>query len=286
MMATRLGSRRTRAQMTQLTIYFVLSAGALFWLFPFIWMFLASIKPTEEIYTRFWPTRLTFEHYQLILRGGVALQRPFLRAFFNTVFVAGVETASIVFIAAITGYALGRLEFKWRDALNNFILYQMIFPGVLFLIPTFLLVLRLGLINTYAGMIIRFLTDATGVFLFTQFFKTIPQDLIDAARIDGAGEFTIIWRIMVPLSTSVTAFVALFNFMARWDEFLWNLIVVRDYNLMTLPVLLAVFTKGEYGDYPGAQMAAATILTLPILLLFMLFRRYFEEGIVTTGLKG
>ncbi len=286
MIGTWIRRRRNQRHLLEIAIYVLLTVGALFWLFPFIWMFLASIKPTEEIYTRFWPTRLTFEHYQLILRGGVALQRPFLRAFFNTLFVASVETASIVFIAAITGYALGRLEFRARDVLSNAILYQMIFPGILFLIPTFLLVLRLNLINTYAGMIIRFLTDATGVFLFTQFFKTIPQDLIDAARIDGAGEMTIIWRIMLPLSTSVTAFVALFNFMARWDEFLWNLIVVRDYNLMTLPVLLAVFTKGEYGNYPGAQMAAATILTLPILLLFMLFRRYFQEGIVTTGLKG
>ncbi len=279
-------SRKNRRHLTSVAIYAVLTAGALFWLFPFVWMFLASIKPTEEIYTRFWPTRLTLEHYRLVLQGGVALQRPFLRAFFNTLFVASVQTAAIVFIGAITGYALGRLEFRARDALFNAILYQMIFPGILFLIPTFLLVLRLNLINTYAGMIVRFLTDATGVFLFTQFFKTIPQDLIDAARMDGAGEFTIIWRIMIPLSASVTAFVAIFNFMARWDEFLWNLIVVRDYDLMTLPVLLAVFTKGEYGDYPGAQMAAATILTLPILLLFMLFRRYFEEGIVTTGLKG
>lgn len=268
-------------------IHLVLMAGVLFWLIPFVWMFLASLKPTEEIFTRFWPTRLTLEHYQLVFRGGTALRRPFLRSVFNNLFVAAVETAAMLIIGAITGYALGRLEFKGRKLLYNAILYQMVFPGVLFLIPTFLIVIRMRLINTYAGMIVRFLTDATAVFLFVQFFRTIPRDLIDAARVDGASELTILGRVMIPLSGSVTAFVALFNFQARWNEFLWNLIVAKDYDLMTLPVLLASFTH-EYGggQYAGARMAGATILTLPILILFLLSRSFFEEGIVTSGLKG
>ena len=278
--------RRLLRNVSQALIYLVLTVGVLFWLLPFAWMLLSSFKPTAEIFTRLWPTHFTLEHYQLIFRGGTALRRPFLRSVFNNLFVSAVETASIVVIGAVTGYALARLEFKGRNLLYNFVLYQMIFPGVLFLIPTFLLVLKLGLVNTYAGMIIRFLASATAVFLFAQFFKTIPSELLDAARIDGAGELTILWRIMIPLSGSVTAFVALFNFMARWDEFLWNLLVVRKYDLMTLPVLLATFTKGEYGGYPGAQMAGATVLVLPILILFLLFRRFFEEGIVTTGIKG
>lgn len=279
--------RRLLKNVSQALIHLVLTVGVLFWLLPFAWMFLASLKPTAEIFTRLWPTRLTLEHYQLILTGGTALRRPFLRSVFNNLFVSAAGTAAVVVIGAMTGYALGRLEFRGRNLLYNAVLYQMIFPGVLFLIPTFLLVLRLKLINTYAGMIIRFLTDATAVFLFVQFFKTIPRDLIDAARIDGAGEFTILWRIMIPLSGSVTAFVAIFTFMARWNEFLWNLIVVKKYELMTLPVLLASFTH-EYGggQYAGARMAGATVLTLPILILFLIFRRFFEEGIVTSGLKG
>ena len=279
--------RRLLKNVGQALIHLVLIVGVLFWLLPFAWMFLASLKPTAEIFTRLWPTRLTLEHYQLILTGGTALRRPFLRSVFNNLFVSAAGTAAVVVIGAMTGYALGRLEFRGRNLLYNAVLYQMIFPGVLFLIPIFLLVLRLKLINTYAGMIIRFLTDATAVFLFVQFFKTIPRDLIDAARIDGAGEFTILWRIMIPLSGSVTAFVAIFTFMARWNEFLWNLIVVKKYELMTLPVLLASFTH-EYGgqQYAGARMAGATVLTLPILILFLLLRRFFEQGIVTSGLKG
>ncbi len=278
--------RRLRSNIGQALIYLVLTVGVLFWLIPFAWMLFSSFKPTAEIFTRFWPTHFTLEHYQLIAAGGTALQRPFVRSVFNNLLVSVVATAAIVATGAMTGYALARVEFKGRRVLSGAILYQMIFPGVLFLIPTFLLVLEMGLFNSYAGMIVRFLTSATAVFLFAQFFRTIPQDLVDAARIDGAGELTILWRIMIPLAGSVTAFVALFNFMARWDEFLWNLIVVKEYDLMTLPVLLATFTKGEYGGYPGAQMAGATVLVMPILILFLLFRRFFEEGIVTTGLKG
>ena len=283
--------RRTKSRIApiigQSVIYIVLTAGVLFWLLPFAWMMLSSFKPTNEIFTRLWPTHFTLEHYKLVFAGGTALRRPFGRSLLNSFFVAGVETASIVFIGAITGYALSRFQFKGRTIIYNVILYQMIFPGVLFLIPIFLLVLKLRLINTYTGMMIRFLTDATAVFLFAQFFKTIPKDLIDAARIDGASPLKILWKIIIPLSTSVTSFVAIFNFMARWDEFLWNLIVVKKYNLMTMPVMLAMFTRGQYGDaYPGAQMAGATLLTLPILILFFSFRRFFQEGIVTTGLKG
>jgi len=278
--------KRWTNQLIMGSIYTVLTLGVAFWLLPFVWMVLASFKPTDEIFTRFWPTHITLEHYRLVFHGGVALRRPFMRAVFNSFLVAGVETISIVLTSALMGYALARLEFPGRQFLHNFVIYQMIFPGVLFLIPTFLIVLRLHLINTYGGMIVRFLTSATSVFLYTQFFKTIPRDFVDAARIDGAGELTIIRHIMLPLSTSVTAFIVIFEFMARWDEFLWNLIVVRDYNLMTLPVLLAVFTKGEYGGYPGEQMAAATILTAPILILFIIFRKQLVEGIVTFGLKG
>ena len=278
--------KQLRSNIGQALIYLVLTVGVFFWLIPFAWMLFSSFKPTAEIFTRFWPTHFTLDHYKLIAAGGTALKRPFVRSVFNNLFVSLVTTTAIVVTGAMTGYALARIDFKGRRLLSNAILYQMIFPGILFLIPTFLLVLSMGLFNTYSGMMIRFLASATAVFLYAQFFRTIPQDLVDAARIDGAGELTILWRVMIPLAGSVTAFVFLFNFMARWDEFLWNLIVVKEYNLMTLPVLLATFTKGEYGGYPGAQMAGATVLVMPILILFIVFRRFFEEGIVTTGLKG
>lgn len=268
-------------------IYVILSVGLIFMAFPYVWMVLASFKIPSEIYSRFFPTRFTLEHYKMVFAGGTSgLQNPFIKSIFNSLVVSTTATVSVVFFGAITGYALARLQFRGRNFLNHFILFQMLFPAILFLIPRFLLMLNLQSINTYQGMFLPFLMNAWAIFLFTQFFKAIPQELIDAARIDGCSELRIVFSIMVPLSKSVTAIVAIFTFMTMWDEFLWYLIVTKDYDLMPLSVLLGLFTKGEYSSYPGIQTAGATLLTLPILALFFLFRRYFSEGITMTGLKG
>ncbi len=271
----------------QVIIYIILSMGLIFMAFPYVWMVLASFKIPSEIYSRFFPTRFTLEHYKMVFAGGTSgLQNPFIKSIFNSLVVSTTATVSVVFFGAITGYALARLEFRGRNFLNHFILFQMLFPAILFLIPRFLLMLNLQSINTYQGMFLPFLMNAWAIFLFTQFFKAIPQELIDAARIDGCSELRIVFSIMVPLSKSVTAIVAIFTFMTMWDEFLWYLIVTKEYDLMPLSVLLGLFTKGEYSSYPGIQTAGATLLTLPILALFFLFRRYFSEGITMTGLKG
>ena len=268
-------------------VYILLSVGLIFMAFPYVWMVLASFKIPSEIYSRFFPTRFTLEHYKMVFSGGsTGLQNPFIKSIFNSLVVSTTATVSVVFFGAITGYALARLQFRGRNFLNHFILFQMLFPAILFLIPRFLLMLNLQSINTYQGMFLPFLMNAWAIFLFTQFFKAIPQELIDAARIDGCSELRIVFSIMVPLSKSVTAIVAIFTFMTMWDEFLWYLIVTKEYDLMPLSVLLGLFTKGEYSSYPGIQTAGATLLTLPILALFFLFRRYFSEGITMTGLKG
>jgi multiple sugar transport system permease protein len=271
-------------------VYVVLTVGTIFWVYPLLFMVFGSLKPSEHINTQFFPTEITLEHYRLIFAGGTGFNRPFGTAILNSLLVSVVDTGAIVLTSAMAAYALARLEFPGRRSLYNVILFQMLFPGVLFLIPTFLLVKSLGMVGSQSGMIIRFLTSATGVFLYYQFFRTIPQDLIDAARVDGANELRIIWRVVLPLSISVTAFIVLFNFMARWSELLWDLIVsAGNSQAMTLSVLLGTFVGGAgYGDseYLGAQLAGATILTLPIIIMFIIFRRYFREGIATTGLKG
>ena len=268
-------------------VYILLSVGLIFMAFPYVWMVLASFKIPSEIYSRFFPTRFTLEHYKMVFSGGsTGLQNPFIKSIFNSLVVSTTATVSVVFFGAITGYALARLQFRGRNFLNHFILFQMLFPAILFLIPRFLLMLNLQSINTYQGMFLPFLMNAWAIFLFTQFFKAIPQELIDAARIDGCSELRIVFSIRVPLSKSVTAIVAIFTFMTMWDEFLWYLIVTKEYDLMPLSVLLGLFTKGEYSSYPGIQTAGATLLTLPILALFFLFRKYFSEGITMTGIKG
>ena len=271
----------------KLLTYLLLSLGLVPMVFPYIWMVLASFKVPAEIFDRFIPTSLTLEHYRMIfMMGSTGSANPFIRALANSLLVSSVTTLSVVIFGAITGYALARLRFKGRNLLNNFILFQMLFPVVLFLIPRFLLVTKLGWINTYQGMIAPFMMSAWAIFLFRQFFRTIPQELIDAARIDGCSELRIIFQVMLPLSKSVTIIVAVFTFMSMWDEFLWYLIVTKDYNLMPLSVLLGLFTKGEYSSYPGIQTAGATLLTIPILIIFFSFRKFFTEGIAISGIKG
>jgi multiple sugar transport system permease protein len=267
--------------------YGVLTVGLLAIVFPYIWMVLASLKIPEEIYTRFLPTRLTLEHYRMVFSlEATGSQNPFLRAILNSLIVSVSATVSVVVTSAIAGYALARLQFPGRNLLNSLVLLQMLFPAVIFLVPRFLIILKLGWVNSYTGMMAPFLVSPWAIFLMTQFFRTIPQELIDAARLDGCSELRIVFRIMLPLSSSVTLIVAIFTFMHTWDEFLWYLIVTKDYNLMPLSVLLGLFTRGEYSGYPGIQTAGATLLTIPMLLLFFLFRRFLAQGIVMTGMKG
>ncbi len=267
-------------------IYLILTIGLFFAIFPYIWMVLSSFKISEEIYTQFIPTKLTLDNYAFILKGGTGQQRNFLSGVMNSFIVAIIPTISVIFFGVLTAYSFRRLKIWGYKIYENFLIYQMLFPGVLFLVPLFLLMRDWGQINTYTAMIIRYLVDPWAIFIYIQFFKTIPESLLESARIDGASELQIIFKIMLPLSKTTTAIVALFTFMARWSEFLWPLIVNKDYVKMPLSVLLALFTKGEYLTYPGIQMAGATLLTLPIVILFLIFRKHFEEGINFTGLKG
>ena len=159
-------------------IYIILSVGLIFMAFPYVWMVLASFKIPSEIYSRFFPTRITLEHYKMVFAGGTTgLQNPFIKSIFNSLVVSTTATVSVVFFGAITGYALARLQFRARNFLNHFILFQMLFLAILFLIPRFLLMLNLQSINTYQGMFLPFLMNAWATFLFTQFFKAIPQEL-------------------------------------------------------------------------------------------------------------
>jgi len=267
-------------------VYLVLIAGLFLSIFPYFWMVLSSFKVSGEIYTRLWPTKLTLSNYAFILKGGTGQERNFAGSIVNSLIISLIPTMSVVFFGMLTAYALRRIKIWGYQFYENLIVYQMLFPGVLFLIPLFLMMRDWGMINKFSGMIMRYLIDPWAIFIYVQFFKTIPESLLEAARIDGASEFKIITRIMLPLSKTTTAIVVLFTFMARWSEFLWPLIVNKDYGKMPLSVLLALFTKGEYQTYPGVQMAGATLLTLPIVILFLAFRKYFEEGISFTGLKG
>lgn len=270
--------RIRKKKMIEIIIVIALFAGMLLWIYPYLWMILSSLQPSDEIFKKFWPTHFTLRHYTFLFSTSERLERPFGRALMNSFLVAGSRTIGILFSSVIVAYALAKLKFRGRQLLFNVVLYQMLFPGVMFIIPLFVLMLKLRLVDTYPAMIIHALMSAWAIFLITQSFKTVPHDYIDAARLDGASEFWIVFRLMVPICKSIVSIVALFTFISAWDDFLWPLIVVKDYYKMPMAVLIACF-KHEYTEEVGALLAASTLQTIPMVALFIIFRKNFISGI-------
>ncbi|MFY9403805.1 MAG: carbohydrate ABC transporter permease [Defluviitoga tunisiensis] len=262
-------------------LHIVMFGLALIWLYPYIWLFLASVKPSAEIYTRFWPTKFTLEHFRFILESAERMNRPFVRAFFNSLFVSVTVTLCVLISSAIIAFALSKYKFKAREGIFNFIIFQMVFPGFMFTIPMYILIRNLNLLNSYGALILPSIMSGWGIFMLTQSFKGTPNDYIEAAKMDGASDFFVIFRIMVPLNNSAMAIVGLFTFIGIWDNFMWPLIVIQDYNKMPLSVLLATFNH-EYGAYVGPIMAGSVIQTIPMVLIFIIFRKAFLQGISMT----
>ncbi|WP_121959570.1 carbohydrate ABC transporter permease [Petrotoga sp. 9T1HF07.CasAA.8.2] len=259
-------------------LHIVMFFLSLIWLYPYAWLFLASVKPSAEIYTRFLPTRFTLEHFRFILESAERMNRPFIRAFFISLFVSITVTVCVIITSAIISFALSKYRFKAREGIFNFIIFQMVFPGFMFTIPLYILMRNMHLLNSLAALIVPFIMSGWGIFMMTQSFRGTPNDYIEAAKIDGAGDLFIIFRIMLPLNNSVMAIVGLFTFIGVWDNFMWPLIVIQDYYKMPLSVLLASFNH-EYGAYIGPVMAGSVIQTLPMVLIFIIFRKAFLQGI-------
>ncbi|SEP16066.1 multiple sugar transport system permease protein [Halogranum amylolyticum] len=266
----------------QILAYVVLTLGVVLPVFPFALMVSMSFKPTNEIYSlNVIPTDFTLAHYRFLLENV-----PIARQFLNSVIVTGAVVVSVVITSCIVAYSLAKLDWFGRDITYNFILATMMIPGVLLLIPQFVVIVWLGWVNSYEAMIAPFAISSFGIFLLTQFFKQFPDSLIDAARMDGCNELDIIFRIILPNSMPAIATVAIFTFMNRWNQMLWDLIVVKNESMYTLPVSITLFAKtGLYGNSMGPLMAGATLLALPTILLFLLLRRYFIKGVTMSGLK-
>ncbi|TZE82421.1 carbohydrate ABC transporter permease [Calorimonas adulescens] len=248
-------------------------------MYPYVYMILNSLAPWDQVDRRIIPTGLTLKSYIWLLFGGTdVMPRPWLRAFANSMIVTVSSTFLMMVTAILVAYALSKLVFKGKKTINNVIMFQMFYPSIILLIPTFILVRKLGLYDTYWGMIIPKSVSLWAIFMYTNFFKAIPNELIEAAKIDGANEIKILFKIVLPMSKSITTVIFLFLFMERWVELLWDMLVVHNQNLLTLNVMLAQMF-GPYGAYPGPMYAASVILTLPILILFIIFSKNFKEGI-------
>ena len=266
----------------RIALYVALGIAALTFIYPFLWMASSTLKSSAEFGTlSLIPDNITFENYKTMWS-----RAPFGRALLNSVFVAGTITASVLVFGSITAYALARLNFPGRGALNAATIAVLLVPGQLTLIPLYTLIVQLGLIDTYTALITPYLFNATGILMLRQFFLQIPQSLIDSARMDGMGELSILFRIFWPLSRPPLAIVAIFTFMGSWNEVLWPLLVVRDQQTMTLPQLLTVFALGGGAGTVGVSLAASMVLVIPVVIAYMFLQRYFIESMAGSGVKG
>ncbi|MBE0008529.1 MULTISPECIES: carbohydrate ABC transporter permease [unclassified Arthrobacter] len=278
--------RRRRTPMQQrprLWLYVVLGLGMIAMIMPFVWMILGSFKTTAEIRQyplNFWPLEPTLDNYTELF-----VRLDFATFFTNSLVVAVFVTAGNIVFSSMVGYALAKLDFAGKKVLFMLVLGTLMVPGVVTFVPLFVLTANLGLVNSYPGLILPFLIAPLGVFLMRQFMLSLPDDLIEAARIDGASEWRIFLRVIMPLCGPAVATLTILTFLASWNNFLWPLVVATSEDRYTLPVALALYSVGQNAAEYGLMMAGAVVVVLPILLIFVLLQKYFVQGIALTGIK-
>lgn len=261
----------------------VLVAGAILVAAPLVWMFSASFMPAGEasaVPPRLIPSRITLENYRELFTR-LALGRSFL----NSIIVAFSATALSLLINSMAGYAFAKLRFPHRDHLFRMLIAGLAIPSQVSMLPLFLLMKYLGLVNTYWGVIIPSMASIFGIFLVRQYMMSIPDELLDAARVDGASEFRIYWSVVLPLARPVLATLAIFTFMGTWNDFMWPLIILNDARRYTLPVAIANLS-GEHVQDIELMMASAVLTLLPVLVLFVALQRQYIAGITAGSVKG
>ncbi len=259
-----------------------LGLGAALMVLPYYWMVISSLKPPEELFTyppRFTVLRPTIKPYVELFT-----LLPMARSLFNSVFVAGAVTLSNLFFGSLAGYAFAKLRFPGRDAIFLALISAMMIPWQVFLIPGFVIVRTLGWLNTFWALIIPNLAMPFGIFLCRQYIVSIPDGLIEAARIDGYNELGIYWRVIVPLITPALATLAIFTFLSQWNSFVWPLIVTQSSQMRTVPLIIAVL-NGQFGANFAMIMAGSLVVTLPMLMVFLIFQRQFIRGVFLTSIR-
>jgi ABC-type sugar transport system, permease component len=274
---------RRRIEWSRGATYIALSIGLIITLMPFLWMLLGSFKTQGELLQRpitWWPEQATLDNYSRWLT-----QLDYGQFFFNSLVVALVVVAGNIVFCSMVAYALAKLDFPGKRVLFGLVLLMLMVPGVVTLVPMFVLVANMGLVNTYPALILPFLAGPLGVFLMRQFILGVPDALLEAARIDGAGEFRIFLRVVMPQCGPAIATLAILTFLGSWNNFLWPLVVAQTEQMYTLPVALSLYSVGSNGTYYGLLMAGSVLVVTPILILFLFLQRYFVQGITMTGLK-
>jgi multiple sugar transport system permease protein len=264
-------------------VYLVLGLGLLATLTPFLWMLLGSFKPEAELQRvppTWWPEAPGLQNFRELFD-----RLNFPQFFANSVVVAVSVTLGNLVFCSMLGYALAKLEFAGKRVLFGLVLGMLMVPGVVTFVPLFVLVSNLGLVNTFPGLILPFLAAPLGVFLMRQFISGLPDELLEAARIDGAGEWQIFSRVIMPLCGPPLATLGILTFLGSWNNFLWPLVVAQTEDKYTLPVALALYSVGQNATRYGLLLAGSVVVIAPVILLFILLQRFFVQGIATTGIK-
>lgn len=269
--------------LTKTFIYTFLIVGSLLMLLPFVWMLLTSIKPSYEVRVMppVWiPSEFRFENYAIAFE--VA---PFGRYFINSIIVTVLSTLGELMTTILAAYAFSKVSFFGRDILFALLIATMMIPGEVLLIPNFITLSNLGWIDQYEALIVPWLASIFSIFLLRQFFKSVPDELGYAARIDGCSDWRYLWQIMVPLAMPAIITITLLKAIGSWNAFLWPLIVTNSTSMRTLPVGLTAFTS-EAGTNYELLMAASAMIILPMIILFIFLQRYIINGVSRSGIKG
>lgn len=264
-------------------LYLLLTVALLVVITPFLWMVLGSVKTSSELRQvppTWLPESPTLENFRDLFS-----RMNFGRFFLNSTVVAVAVTAGNLLFCSAVGYALAMLNFRGKRTVFLLIMTTLMIPGVVTFVPLFVLVANMGLVNTLPGLFLPFLVGPFGVFLMRQFILGLPRDLVEAARIDGAGELAIFARVILPLLGPALATLGILTFLGSWNNFLWPLVVAQSESHYTLPVALALYSTGQNSTNYGLLLAGATVVIIPILVVFLVFQRRFIEGIATTGIK-
>ena len=271
-----------RSRIASLLLHAALVLGAAATLFPLFWMITASLMPAGEANSDpppILPSRVTFEHYaELFTRLNLG------QAFFNSTLLAAAVTLLSLLLNSMAGYAFAKLRFRGRGKIFGFLLAALVLPTQVAILPLFLLLREMHLISTYWGVILPGMASIFGIFLVRQYALSIPDELLDAARIDGASEFRIYSQIVLPLCKPILVTLAIFTFLGTWNDFLWPLVVLTDQSRYTLPVALANLF-GEHVQDTELMMAGSVLTVLPVLLLFLFLQRHYIQGLLMGGVK-
>ncbi|MCR2824817.1 carbohydrate ABC transporter permease [Microbacterium sp. zg.Y909] len=271
------------SRLASATLYAAVIAIVGLLLLPFVWVFFGSFKTQAEFMSdpgAWFPRSFQIQNYiDLFAENGFGLY------FVNSAIVSIVAVSANVLFSSMAGYALAKLEFRGKNLVFSAVIFAWIVPYVAIFVPQFLVVVQLGLVNTLAGIIAPLLVTPLSVFIMRQFAYSLPTELLEAARVDGAGEARLFFGIFLPLSGPPVATIAILSFLGSWNSFLWPLIVAQSEGTFTLPVALAVASQASNTTEFGILLAGAVVVLLPVLILFLFLQKYFIQGVATAGIK-